>query len=78
MEDPDGGSGWMRWMRMRDIGRTADGVRTHMDYLDPLHNSPYGAIIIIVESVRGINVIIIVIVVRVGCGSRFKQYVTLS
>ena len=45
MEDPDGGSGWMRWMRMRDIGRTADGVRTHMDYLDPLHNSPYGAII---------------------------------
>ena len=33
--------GWM--MMMRDIGRSSVVGRTHMDFLTPLHNSPFGA-----------------------------------
>ena len=37
--DDESDDGWM----MRH-GRSDGRVRTHMDFLTPLHNSPYGAI----------------------------------
>ena len=44
MMDDEADDGWMRWMMMERDGRRSAVGRTHMDYLGPLHNSPFGAI----------------------------------